>query len=464
MRTLVKGGTVVTAADERLADVVIEDGRIAAVEAPGVLRGERVLDARGRYVLPGAVDPHTHIDTRFRAQATRDDFTTGTLAAACGGTTSVIDFCFPQPGATLNESLDEWHGKLEAHPPVIDVGVHMALVEPGAAELAELPSLRERGVTSLKLFMAYKARSMSRDTALFGAMSAAAENGLLVMVHAENGDVIDVLVARALAAGHTSPRWHARTRPPVTESEAVHRAIALAELAGCDLYVVHVSCREALAEITRARAAGASVFGETCPQYLVLDETGLDAPLEQAAQFVFTPPPRPAHHQGALWAALAADELAVIASDHCPFDLRGQKTPAADFTQIMNGAPGVEQRLVLAHEFGVRRGHFGMSRLVELTSTNPARLFGLAGKGRIAPGADADVVIFDPERRLTLSARTHHSRVDHLPYEGIAVTGAPETVLVRGEVVVAGGEPVADPPRGRFLAREPRPLTVRTYA
>lgn len=453
MRTLIAGGTVVTAAAEAPADVLIDGGTIVEVGSPGRDGVDRVIDARGRLVLPGGVDPHTHIDAGFRGKTTSDDFTSGTAAAARGGTTCVIDFCFAAEGQGLLAALATWKRKLVAHPPVVDVGVHMALVEPPDERLAELPALRRAGVPSLKLYMAYKDRRMTRDAGLFRAMNAAAAEGMLVMVHAENGDVIDILVRRALAAGDTTPIWHARTRPPATEGEAVARAIALAGLAGCDLYVVHVSCRDGLEPIARARAAGARVWGESCAHYLVLDERRLEGPDHQSARFVCTPPLRAVEHQEPLWRALAGDELSVLGSDHCPFEL-ADKWPATDFTRILNGLPGVEQRLMLLHHFGVGAGRISLRRLVELTATQPARIFGLhPRKGTIAPGADADLVVFDPARAGVLTVAPDRPPGHYVPYEGMRVTGVPETVLVRGVVVVADGELVPDVRPGRFVER-----------
>jgi dihydropyrimidinase len=446
------GGTVVTAGAQHPADILMVGGRIAAVGELGAVNVDEVIDASGMFVLPGGVDPHTHINGTYRNKGTSDDFASATTAAACGGTSCVIDFCFPEPGQPLCEALATWRAELDADSLMVDVGTHMVLIDPTDEQLAELAAVRAQGVTSLKLFMAYKGRTMTRDERLFRSMQAAAAHDMLVLVHAENGDVIDALVRDALSAGHVTPRWHASTRPPATEGEAVNRAIEFAGLAGCDLYVVHVTCEEALAPIRRARARGRAVWAETCPQYLVLDESRLHDPGEIAARFVCTPPLRDRAQHDVLWRGLARDELSVLATDHCPFDF-AKKWPKADFTQILNGLPGIEQRLLLGHHYGVRMGHLDMRRLVEITSTNPARLFGLhPRKGTIAPGADADVVVFDPERPLLITTADHHSRVDHLPYEGLEVIGAPRDVFVRGEAVVVDGRPRECCP-GRFAHR-----------
>lgn len=457
MSLLVHGGRVVTAGGERDADVLIDAGRIVAVEPIGRLRADRSIDAGGCLVLPGGVDPHTHLDMPWGETSTCDDFTSGTVAAACGGTTSIVDFCVQQPGQRVSAALEAWHAKLARTPPVVDVGFHLALTDVGVPDAAaDLAAAVTAGVTSFKLFMAYKGSLMVDDETLFRTMRAAADLGALVLVHAENGGVVEVLVEEALAAGHVEPRWHGRTRPPAVEAEATARAIALARMAGCDLYVVHVSCAEALAPVAAARAAGERVWGETCPQYLLLDETMLDAPGFEGAKAVFTPPPRAREHQAHLWRALADDTLEVVSTDHCPYMFAGQKSLGRDdFSRIPNGAPGIEHRLTLLHEFGVRTGHFGLPRLVELTATNPAKRFGLyPRKGTIAPGSDADVVIFDPAVEHVCASATEHSQVDYCLYEGMAVRGMPRTVLVRGEVVVEDGEPVDGPGLGRYLPRD----------
>jgi dihydropyrimidinase len=455
---VLRGGTVVTAAGTTAADVLVRGERIAAV---GIGLGgpeAEVVDVSGRYVLPGGVDPHTHLDVAFRGVPTSDDFTSGTAAALAGGTTSIVDFCLQAKGAGVRETYERWREKLAAHPPLADVGFHFAVTDLApAGALEELAQLPAEGVASFKTYMAYPGRTMLEDGDLFRVMRVAAQTGATVLVHAENGHVIDVLVQEALAAGRTAPRWHARTRPPGSEAEAVARAAQLAELAGARLYVVHVSCAAALAEVVAARGRGADVVAETCPQYLLIDEARLDAPLEQAVGAVFTPPPRTAVDRGRLWAALADGALDVVSTDHCPFDLaRKLPVPEPDFTQILNGAPGIEHRLVLLHHFGVRAGRLTLERWVELCATAPARLFGLAGrKGEIVPGADADLVVFDPARAWTITAAAQRSRVDHTPYEGMEVVGAVERVYLRGRLAVDGGEVVAPPGAGAFLRREP---------
>ena len=456
MSVLIKGGRIVTAADDYTGDIYVENGTISLLGESLDVSADKTIDATGKYVIPGAIDPHTHIELPFGGTITCDDFTSGTVAAAFGGTTSLIDFCFQMPGQTFAEALEIWHEKIERCKPVIDVGFHMAITdlkEGGSLEgLAKVP---DEGVTSYKLFMAYKGAVMVDDETLFKTMEVAAETGALVMVHAENGDAIDILVNRALAEGKTEPVWHARTRPPETEGEATNRAIQLARVAGAPLYVVHVSCKEAIEPIALAREKGWDIWGETCPQYLFIDDSALDQPDFEGGKYIYTPPPRPKDNQEHLWKALGSDVLSVVSTDHCPFNWPEQKGLGKDdFSKIPNGGPGIENRLHLLHEFGVRTGRFTMNRLVELTSTNVAKYFGLyPRKGTISPGADADIVVWDPEKKLTISAETHHSNVNYNLYEGMEVQGAPEVVLVRGQVIVEGDELVSQPGAGQFLKR-----------
>jgi dihydropyrimidinase len=457
MSVLIKGGRIVTAVDEYVADVLIEDESITAIGTSLNGSADRVIDATGKYVIPGAIDPHTHMEMPFGGTVSCDDFTSGTVSAAFGGTTTHIDFCMQQPGQTIPEALATWHEKIERCPPVIDVGFHMAITDLNdGGRLEDLARVPDEGVTSYKLFMAYKGAIMVDDETLFKTMQVAAKTGALVMVHAENGDAIDVLVKEALAAGRTEPKWHAATRPPLTEAEATNRAIHLAHIAGCPLYVVHVSCQEAVEPVATARARGWRTWAETCTQYLFIDESHLDQPDFEGAKYVYTPPPRPASNHEHLWKALSTGVLSVVSTDHCPFRWRDQKTLGRDdFSKIPNGGPGIENRLHMLHNFGVRTGRLSMNQLVDLCCTQPAKLFGLfPRKGTIAVGADGDVVVWDSERPLTLSASTHHTNVDYNLYEGTEVIGAPETVLVRGQVIVDQDELVGAPGMGQFLRRE----------
>src|SRR3954447_753914 len=455
MSLLIKGGRVVTAAADYVAAVFVDDERISLIGLDLDLAADRVIDATGKYVLPGCIDPHTHLDMPFGGTVTIDDVESGQISAAFGGTTCHVDFIIQPQGATFAQAFEEWRAKAVGKQ-VIDMGYHMAITDlKNGGTLEELASLPEQGLTSYKLFMAYKGALMVDDETLYRAMEVAAQSGALVMVHAENGDVVDLLVREALAAGHTEPLYHALTRPPEAEGEATNRAIQLAHLAGAPLYVVHVTCREAVEPIARAREAGWDVWGETCTQYFFTSLEDIAKPNFEGAKYVFSPPVRDKSNWDVLWNAVRTDGLSVISTDHCAFSFEGQKTLGRDdFSKIPNGGPGLENRLQMIHEFGVRAGRISLNRMVELLATSPAKLFGLyPRKGTIAVGSDADVVIFDPEKRVTISAATHHSRSDYNLFEGTEVTGTPEVVLLRGNVLVEGDELVASPGIGRYVAR-----------
>ena len=456
MSVLIKGGRIITAADDYTGDVYVENGTISLLGESLDVSAEKTIDARGKYVLPGAIDPHTHLEMAFGGTTTCDDFTSGTVSAAFGGTTTLIDFCMQTPGDTFEQALAKYHEKIERAKPVIDVGFHIGVTDlHTGGTLEDLARLPDEGVTSYKLFMAYKGAVMVDDDTLFRTMQTAAETGALVMVHAENGDAIDILVKQAVAEGKKDPIWHAWTRPPATEGEATSRAAHLAHVAGAPLYVVHVSCTDAIEPIAHAREKGWRVWGETCTQYLFIDETALQKPGFEGGKYVYTPPPRPKEHQEPLWKALQSDVLSAVSTDHCPFNWPEQKGLGRDdFSKIPNGGPGIENRLHMLHHFGVREGRLSLNRFVELTSTNVAKLFGLyPRKGTIAPGADADIVIWDPEKPYTVSVETNHSNVNYNLFEGTEVVGAPEVVLVRGQVIVENDELVAQPGAGRFVKR-----------
>jgi dihydropyrimidinase len=456
MSVLIKGGRVITAADDYVADVFIEGERISLIgESLDDVQADKVIDASGKYLLPGCIDPHTHLDMPFGGTVTIDDVESGQTSAAFGGTTCHVDFCIQPHGSTFAAALDDWKSKADGKQ-VIDMGYHMAVTDlKEGGSLDELAGLPDQGVTSYKLFMAYKGALMVDDETLFRTMQVAAETGALVMVHAENGDAIDVLVKEALAEGHTEPHWHALTRPPETEGEATNRAIQLARVAGSPLYVVHVSCRESVEPIALAREKGWNVRGATCTQYFIVDYTFLERPDFEGAKFVYTPPPRDKANQDVLWNAVRMDVLSAISTDHCAFLWDGQKTLGKDdFSKIPNGGPGIENRLQMIHEFGVRAGRISLNRMVELLCTNPAKLFGLyPKKGTLAVGSDADVVVFDPAKKVTISASSHHSKVDYNLFEGTEVTGSPEVVLLRGNVLVENDQLVAQPGIGKFVAR-----------
>jgi dihydropyrimidinase len=455
MSVLIRGGRVVTAADDYVADVFVDDERIALIGESLDIQADKVIDAAGKYVLPGCIDPHTHLDMPFGGTVTIDDVESGQTAAAFGGTTCHVDFVIQGKGQTFGQALDDWRAKA-AGKQVIDMGYHMAvtdLAEGGTLE--ELATLSDQGVTSYKLFMAYKGALMVDDETLYRTMEVAAKTGALVMVHAENGDVIDVLVKEALAAGHTEPLYHALTRPPEAEGEATNRAIQLAHLAGAPLYVVHVSCKESVEPIAAAREKGWDVWGETCTQYFFTSLDDIAKPDFGGAKYVFSPPVRDKANWDVLWNAVRTDALSAISTDHCAFRFDTQKALGKDdFSKIPNGGPGLENRLQMIHEFGVRHGRISLNRMVELLATNPAKLFGLyPRKGTIAVGSDADLVVFDPEKQVTISAQAQHSKVDYNLYEGTTVTGSPDVVLLRGHVLVENDELVALPGIGQYVAR-----------
>ncbi|MGW4031297.1 dihydropyrimidinase [Streptomyces sp. NPDC004838] len=457
-RTLIRGGLVITAADEIHADVLIEDGRIAALAAHGSAAAEpwtadRVIEAVGKYVIPGGVDAHTHMELPFGGTFASDTFETGTRAAAWGGTTTIIDFAVQSVGHSLREGLDAWYAKADGNC-AIDYGFHMILSDVHESSLKEMDRLVEEGITSFKLFMAYPGVFYSDDGRILRAMQRSASNGGLIMMHAENGIAIDVLVEQALARGETDPRYHGEVRKALLEAEATHRAIQLARVAGAPLYVVHVSAEEAVAELAAARDKGLDVFGETCPQYLFLSTDNLAEPDFEGAKYVCSTPLRPREHQAALWRGLRTNDLQVVSTDHCPFCFVGQKELGrGDFSKIPNGLPGVENRMDLLHQ-AVLDGHITRRRWIEIACATPARMFGLyPKKGTIAPGADADIVLYDPHAEQVISADTHHMNVDYSAYEGRRITGRVDTVLSRGKLVIDRGEYTGRAGHGAFVHR-----------
>jgi dihydropyrimidinase len=457
MHLLIKNGTVVTAADTFKADVLVDGERIVRIgqDLPADGEAVRVIDASGKYVLPGGVDPHTHLDSPSQNTTTADDYLTGTIAAACGGTTSIINFCMQQKDKSLNAVLDHFAGRARNNA-AIDYGLHAMINDLTPAVFEEIAGLPTRGVTSIKLFMAYRGTNMVDDRTLVRTLDESVRNGILVMVHAENGDAADLLQQQLLQAGKTAPKYHASSRPPRVEAEATARAGALAEVVNAPVYVVHVSCAEAVEEIQRARARGVDIMGETCTHYLYFDEQDLDRPGFEGAKYVYTPPPRGKHQPANMWRAISGGTLRVVASDHCPYNFDGQKTLGAeDFTRIPNGAPGIEERLMFTYQ-GVNDGRITLNRFVDLVSTSPAKIFGLyPTKGTVAIGSDADLVIWNPSAELTVTQSTLHQNVDYTLYEGKRITGVPETVTLRGEVIVQDRQYVGRPGTGRFLSRKP---------
>ena len=458
MNTLIRNGKVVTAQQTLMADVLIEGETIKEVRA-GIAENsaEKVIDAAGMYVLPGGIDCHTHLDMPFGGTTSADDFETGTRAAAFGGTTTIVDFAIQARGTKMRDALDTWWKKAEGKA-CIDYGLHMIVTDLGTSGLEDMDEMVNEGVASFKLFMAYPNVLMVDDATIFKALSRTAKNGALICMHAENGSVIDVIVARALAEGKTAPVYHALTRPTRAEAEAVHRAIALAEIAGAPVYIVHLSSEDALNQVREARDRGVPAFAETCPQYLLLSIEELERPNFEGAKYVFTPPLRTKENLPKLWDGLKHDHLQVVSTDHCPFCFEDQKILGKDdFTKIPNGGPGIENRLQLMHHYGVGAGQISLNRFVEITSTTPARIFGMyPKKGEIAAGSDADLVVWNPNAQYTISAATHHMRVDYSMFEGYAVKGNVRTVLSRGEVIVDGNQFLGKPGRGNYLKRTAR--------
>jgi dihydropyrimidinase len=455
---LIQNGTVVNADSTARADVLIEAGIIKEVR-PGIPANsvQTVVDATGLLLLPGGIDAHTHLDMPFGGTNSADDFLTGTRAAAIGGTTTIVDFAIQARGTKMRTALDTWWKKAEGKA-CIDYGLHMIVTDLGDAGLEDMDDMVREGVASFKLFMAYPNLLMVDDATIFRAMRQTAKNGALICMHAENGSVIDVIVQQALAEGKTAPIYHALTRPTRAEAEAVHRAIALAEMAGVPVYIVHLSSEDALNQVREARDRGLPAFAETCPQYLLLSLEDVADKGWEGAKYVFTPPLREKRNQPKLWEGLRKDNLQVVSTDHCPFCFEDQKALGKDdFTKIPNGGPGIENRLQLLHHHGVGLGNLTLQRFVELVSTAPARIFGMyPKKGVLAVGSDADIVLWDPTAAHTISAATHHMRVDYSMFEGFKVRGNARDVYSRGELIVSKGEFIGKPGRGQYLRRAAR--------
>ncbi len=459
MRTLISGGTVVSPSGAQAAEVLIEDERIVALGVPGsegvaaFADGARRIDASRKFVVPGAVDVHTHMEMPFGGTQAADTFESGTRAAAWGGTTTIVDFAIQRKGEPLRSGLDAWHAKASGNC-AIDYGFHMIVSDVNDKSCKEMDVLVGEGVTSFKLFMAYPGVFYSTDGDILRAMQQARSSGATVMMHAENGTAIDVLVAQALSRGETAPRFHGITRPDRLEAEATGRAIALAQVAGCPLYIVHLSTTGALEAVAEARGQGQNAFAETCPQYLFLSSDDLAREGFEGAKYVCSPPLRAREHHANLWRGLRTDDLSVVSTDHCPFCFKEQKELGrGDFSKIPNGIPGVEHRVDLTYQ-GVVSGELTLPRWVEVNSTTPARMFGLyPRKGLLAPGSDADVVLYDPTATQTISSATHHMSVDYSAYEGQAITGQVDTVLSRGRTVIESRRYVGEKGHGRFLPR-----------
>ena len=459
MRTLITNGTVVNADVSTQADVLVDGEQIVAVgrglAGSDLAAGsERTIDASRKYVIPGAIDVHTHMELPFGGTFAKDTFETGSRAAAFGGTTTILDFAVQSKGKSLREGLETWMAKAEGNA-TVDYGFHMIMSDVTPGSLAEMDELVNEGITDFKLFTAYPGVFLSDDGAIFRAMQQTEKNGGLIMMHAENGPVIDVVAAELVDEGKTDPYWHGVARYPIFEGEATNRVIRLAEAAHVPVYIVHLSARDALEAVQSARARGTAAFAETCPQYLFLSLDDMGNGFE-GAKFICSPPLRPKDHWQPLWQGLLKDDLQLVSTDHCPFDFHGQKDlGVGDFRKVPNGLPGVEDRVDLMHDGGVVSGQMTPERWVEVISAAPARMFGLAGvKGVVAPGADADLVVYDPARRHTISASTHHMDVDYSCYEGRSVVGGSDLVMSRGRVIVDNGQWHGEKGWGKFLRRK----------
>jgi dihydropyrimidinase len=462
MSTVIKSGTIVTHDLTYKADVLIEGGRIAAI-GPG-LKGDKVLDATGCYVMPGGIDPHTHLEMPFMGTYSADDFESGTRAALAGGTTMVIDFALPSPGQGLLDALEMWHNK--SGRANCDYSYHMAVTWWGEKVFDDMAKVVDKGITSFKHFLAYKGALMVNDDELFHSFTRCADLGAVAMVHAENGDVVAELQARLMAAGNTGPEAHAYSRPPQVEGEATNRAIMIADMAGTPLYVVHTSCEEAHEAIRRARQQGKRVWGEPLIQHLTLDESEYFNPdWDHAARRVMSPPFRNKQHQDSLWAGLASGSLSVVATDHCAFTTEQKRSGVGDFTKIPNGTGGLEDRMPMLWTNGVNTGRITMNEFVAVTSTNVAKIFGMyPKKGAVAVGSDADLVVWDPLKEKVIGAAHQQSSIDYNVFEGKAVKGLPRFTLTRGQVAVHDGEIRTQEGHGEYVAREPNGAVNRALS
>ncbi len=455
MSLLIKNGRIITAEQDYIADIYIEKDKIKTIGLSLDIQADKIIDAKGKYVIPGGIDVHTHLDMPFGGTTSSDDFETGTIAAAFGGTTSLIDFAIQPKGKSMREGLDIWRKKAEGKA-TIDYGFHMIITDLPDERISEMDDMVKEGITSFKLFLAYPNVLMVDDATIFKALKQTSKNGGLVCMHAENGMVIDHIVKETVAKGNLSPLYHALSRPTAAEGESTNRAIALAEMAGTPIYIVHLTCNDALLKVSDARDKGQRVFAETCPQYLYLSVDDIAKPDFEGAKYVFSPPVREKWNQEKLWAGLQQNNLQVVSTDHCPFNFIGQKDLGkGDFTKIPNGGPGLENRMHLMYQGGVNEKRLSLNRWVELTSTNPAKIFGMyPRKGTIAPGSDADIVIWDPEKEYMISVKTHHMAVDYSMYEGKKVKGNADLVISRGEVIVEKEKFFGKPGRGNFVKRD----------
>jgi dihydropyrimidinase len=454
MSTLIKNGRVITATDDYVADVFIDGETIAAIGKDLPMKADRMIDASDKLVIPGAIDPHVHMELPFGGTISSDDFRTGTIAAAFGGTTTIIDFAIQYKGKSFEQTLDDWDAKAEGKC-AIDYSYHLAVTEYEPKHAPEFKKVVERGISTFKIFLAYPGVFMVDDQTMFRVMQSAGEAGGMTLVHAENGVAIQQMIDILIAAGKVEPKYHAMSRPPVMQADGVARALRVGEVACAPVFIVHVSCAAAMREIVRSRDEGHASFGETCTQYLFLDETCYDKPNFEGAKYVFTPPLVPRDNIEPLWRGLKLGYLQEVSTDHCPFNFKGQKELGrGDFRKIPNGGPGVEDRLSLVYHGGVIERGFSLNKWVDLCCTASAKMFGMfPRKGTIAVGSDADLVIFDPSRQRTLSAKTHHMNCDYSLFEGMRIKGYPDTVLSRGKVIIEDNEYKGRPGEGRFIKR-----------
>lgn len=456
MTLLIKNGRIITDSEDYISDIFIENGKIKTIFSQISSPADKIIDASEKYVIPGGIDAHTHLDMPLMNTFSSDNFESGTIAAAYGGTTTIIDFPTQSRGTFPQAALEQWFKKAEGKA-CIDYGFHMILTDTTRLEMEDMNGLINAGVTSFKLFLAYPGTLMLDDQSIYELMRASKELGTLICMHAENGQVIDSLIRDALQEGKTAPVFHALTRPAILEGEAINRSIVLAQTAGCPLYLVHVSTAEGIRLISEAHSQGLQIFAETCPQYLFLSlDDMIDSRGFDPAKYVFTPPLREKKHQEKLWEGIDNNHIQVVATDHCPFNLSGQKDFGKnDFTQIPNGAPGIENRLHLMYEFGVVKRKMSLKRWVELCATRPAKIFGLyPQKGTIAIDSDADIVIWDPQQSFSISAKTHHMNVDYNLYEGYEISGSPDMVISNGEVIIENNKFIGKIGRGRYLKRD----------
>ncbi len=453
MSTLIKNGRIITASDDYTADIFIDGETVGTIGKNLALKADKTIDAQGKLVIPGGIDPHVHMELPFGGTVSSDDFKSGTIAAAFGGTTTIIDFAIQGKGMTMTQAHEAWLAKSEGKC-AIDYGWHMAVTKFENSDKAEMKRLYDAGITTFKIFLAYPNVLMIDQPTVYRVMKAAGELGGMTLVHAENGEAIEERIRILVSEGKTEPKYHAVSRPPVMQADGVARAVKVAEFAKSPVFIVHVSCESAMMEIVRSRDAGNPSYGETCTQYLFLDESCYDRPNFEGAKYVFTPPLVPKENIEPLWKGLKLGYLQEVSTDHCPFYFKGQKELGREtFTKIPNGGPGVEDRLSMTFHGAMQRG-FSLNKFVDITSTASAKMFGMfPKKGTIAVGSDADIVIFDPDKERTISAKTHHMNCDYSLFEGFKIKGMPETVLSRGKVVIENNQYVGKPGDGKFLRR-----------